>query len=295
MNRTFCATAAIAGLLFVNTLSAQENTDTAVIAKNHLLILNKSDKPAKNSHILSLNFNGISFGHSDSAKNAADRIKKEHKHVTMSYAIVDLGLSIMMDNTNYTSPVVKGLLDVPANMQNKSLFDLRTWKSVNVNIYPWMVKFKAMKTKNQRIYISSGIGLQLYNFRYEDPITWTRNPVGVILDTISFKKDKLALNYLSMPLMFTFKTRLHKDNWLVYGAGVTEGFLVDSWTKQESGARGKVKVYDQFGLNQFNTCLTAELGIEGEFRLFFTYQVTSLFQNGLDQHPLSIGFRFGGI
>ena len=291
MKIKICVTAAIAGLLFANSLYGQANT----------ILLNKKDSTAgckrdpKKAHYFSISTSGMDFGHSDSAKRAEDSIRRENKSFTSTYCIFDLGLNLLMDNTNYSSPAVKSLLDVPAKMQNKSLFDLRTWKSVNVDIYPWMVKFKAMKTKNQRIYISSGIGLQLYNFRYENPITWTRNPVGVIQDSVSFKKNKLALNYLSVPLMFTFKTRIHKDDWLVYGAGLTEGFLIDSWTKQESGARGKVKVFDQFGLNQFNTCLTGEIGIEGEFRLYFSYQVTSLFSNGLDQHPFSIGFRFGGI
>ena len=291
MELKFCVMAAITGLLFVNTLAAQEKTDATAAVDS----TNKVKEGSGKGHYVGLTFNGITFGATDSAKKSEEKSIRENKKFKMSYAIVDLGLNLLMDNANYSSQSVKGLLDVPANRQNKSLFDLRTWKSVNVNIYPWMVRFKALKTKNQRIYISSGIGLQLYNFRYEDPITYTRNPVGVIIDTISFKKDKLALNYLSVPLMFTFKTRLYKDEWLVYGAGLTEGFLVDSWTKQESGQRGKVKVFDQFGLANFNTCLSAEIGLEGEFRLYFTYQVTSLFTNGLDQHPLSIGFRFGGI
>jgi len=292
MRTKFCVLCAFGGLLFAGNSYGQEKTDSTVMAPH--AAPNKRNQSSQ-GHYLSLTTGGFSFGYSDTAKQHQVDKRKENQSFRMNYAIVDLGLNLLMDHTNYSGAAARNLLEVPTNMQNKSLFDLRTWKSVNVNIYPWMVRFKALKTRNQRIYISSGIGLQLYNFRYESPLTWTRNPVGVIMDTVSFKKDKLALNYLSVPLMFTFKTRLRKDNWLVYGTGLSEGFLVESWTKQESGARGKVKVFDQFGLNQFSTCFTAEIGIEGEFRLFFTYQLTSMFQSALDQHPLCIGFRFGGI
>jgi hypothetical protein len=266
MKRTFCALAAIAGLLFTHNSFAQK----------------------KGGGSLSLSTDGLNI------TLKGDSLKKEKNKFSGSFCLVDVGATIMMDNTNYSDARVTSLLAVPQNRQNKSLFDMRTAKSVNVNVYPWMIKYKAVRTKNQRIYISSGLGLQLYNFRYENPITFTRNPVAVALDTISFKKNKLALNYLSIPLMVTFKTKLSKDNWLVYGAGITEGFLLDSWTKQESGPRGKVKVYDRFGLADFNTCISAEIGLEGIVRLFATYQVTSLFNNGLDQHPVTIGFRFGG-
>jgi len=281
MKHTLCAIAAIAGLLFSLRSSAQDTDDTA------------AHKKKKHWHELAINSNGIMILSKDSAK--ATKATEDAHRFTVGYAMVDLGINLIADNTNYMNPAVKTYLDVPANEQNKSLFDLRQGKSINVNINPVMVKFKALKTKNQRIYISTGLGLQLYNFRYESPLTYTKNPSSVILDTISFKKDKLGLDYLNVPLLFTFKTRLNKDNWLVYGVGITEGYLICSWTKQESGLRGKVKVYDAFGLANTNTCVSAEFGIEGAFRFFASYQLTSLYQNGLDQHPISFGLRFGGI
>jgi hypothetical protein len=282
MKNTLCAVAAIAGLLFANSMYAQE----------------KKDKWGdKHSHdVLTISNKGITIVSNDSTGKPLDTVKAEDKHrFTSSVAMVDLGMNMLMDNTNYTDPAVVAFLNVPTAMQNKSLFNLKPSKSINVNIYPWMIKCKALKTNGQRIYISSGIGLQLYNFRYEDQITYTRNPTGIKMDTVSFTKNKLGLDYLNVPLMFTFKTRLAKKTWLVYGAGITEGFRISSWTKQISGERGKVKVHDAFGLADFNTCVSAEIGIEGVFRLYATYQLTSLYENGLDQHPLCIGLRFSGI
>ncbi len=285
MKNIFCTIAAIPCLLF-SARSLAQDSDTTAKKKKH--------------HAITISNRGFSIKTIDSTtpNSQVGKIKdtvEEKSRFNISYAMVDLGVNIISDNTNYADPAVKTFLNVPANRQNKSLFDLRTGKSINVNIYPVMVKFTALKAKKQRIYISTGLGLQLYNFRYESPLTYTKNPSSVTLDTITFKKDKLALDYLNVPLMFTFKTKLHKDTWLTYGVGITEGYLIASWTKQESGQRGKVKLRDAFGLANTNTCLSAEFGVEGIFRFFASYQLTSLYQNGLDQHPISFGLRFGGI
>ena len=212
------------------------------------------------------------------------------------WGILDLGFNTIADNTNYNSPAAKAFLNVPASKQNASLFDLRNGKSINVNIYPFMETFYALKRKNQKINISTGIGLQLYNFRYENPISYTRNPNSVVLDATTFKKDKLAFDYLNVPLMITFKTRIHKDRWLVYGAGITGGYCIASWTKQEWGG-GRAKLHDNFGFSNFNACLTGEIGISDGIRLYGSYQLTNMFENrtGMNQHPISFGFRFFAI
>ena len=221
---------------------------------------------------------------------------KEEGDFDTHWGILDLGINTISDNTNYNSPAVKNFLNVPANRQNSSLLNLRQGKSINVNIYPFMETLYALKRKNQKINISTGIGLQLYNFRYENPITYTRNPNTVILDSASFKKDKLAFDYLNVPLMITFKTRIHKDKWLVYGVGITAGYSIATWTKQESGSK-KVKLHDDFGFSNFNSCLTGEIGISNGIRFYGSYQLTNMFTagTGMEQHPISFGIRFFAI
>jgi hypothetical protein len=290
MKNTCCAIVAIAILLSASKLFAQ--TD--------------STKKSKQRYNLTITVpGGVSIQKKDSAMSKAGAIrdkdpgqmgesKKDHVFKT-GITIVDLGINVLKDNTNYANAAVKTFLHVPAARQNASLFDLRQGKSINVNVYPLMIRFKALHTSGQRIYLSSGLGLQLYNFRFEQPLTYTRNPTGVtVYDSSSFKKDKLAMDYLNVPLMFTFKTRLNKNNWLVYGGGLTEGYRLDSWTKQVIGSN-KDKQHDAYGLADFNTCVSAEFGIEGMFRFYATYQLTSLYTNGLDQHPFSFGIRFTGI
>jgi len=265
----------------------------------------KKEEEKKKKHSISLGMDGLSIKtrETDSNKHVTvhderddeDNESKKPKRFSMNTTVFDLGINLLQDNTNYADPNVQAFLNVPAGKQNENLFSLKPGKSINVNIYPLMVRYAAVRTKGQRIYISTGLGLQLYNFRYDEPITYTQNPAGIVMDTISFKKNKLGMDYLSVPLMLTFKTRLHKKNWLVYGVGVTGGYRICSWTKQVSGQRGKVKGYDAFGTADFNTCVSAEIGLDGVFRVFGTYQLTSMYDNGLDQHPICFGIRFSGI
>ena len=237
-------------------------------------------------------YSGVITRSVNDTTNEEEKEKKEgdfDAHI----GVLDIGTNFIMDNTDYNSAAVKSFLNVPANRQNGHLLDLRQSKSINVNIYPFMETFYALKRKNQRINITTGIGLQLYNFRYENPVTFTKNPNSVILDTLSFKKDKLGIDYLNVPLMINFKTRLHKDKWLVYGVGITAGYNIATWTKQVVGGK-KMKLHDDFGISGFNSCVTAEIGISTGVRFYGTYQLTNLFDasTGMEQHPISVGLRF---
>ncbi|RYD97807.1 MAG: hypothetical protein EOP50_05435 [Sphingobacteriales bacterium] len=236
----------------------------------------------------------ISIG-SDGITVSTTEKKKEDKDFKFHYAIVDLGINNISDKTNYADPAVQDFLNVGTEFQNENLFSLREGKSINVNIYPVMGAYRMVNAKKQKVFISAGVGLQMYNFRFNKPITYINDTEPmVVMDTISFTKNKVGLTYLSIPLNLTFKTRLAKETWLVYGAGITGGYRIASWTKQVSNERGKQKNHDQFNFNNFNSCVTAEFGVEGIFRLYASYQLTALHENILDQHPYAIGIRFGG-
>lgn len=240
----------------------------------------------KERHSVSISNKGIDI----------DSKNKEEKVLEANFAMLDLGFNMLMDNTNYSSAAARNFLNVDASMQNEDLFNLRTGKSINVNIYPAMLQYRLLKTKGQKVYLSTGVGLQMYNFRFDKDISYVNiTKPEVIMDSADFSKNKLGFTYLSVPLMFTFKTRLVEDNWLIYGFGVTGGYRIASWTKQKSALRGKDKNHDKFNFNDYNACVTAEIGLEGYFRLYASYQVTALHENALDQHPFCIGLRFMGI
>ncbi|MBC7554946.1 MAG: hypothetical protein H7257_13325 [Taibaiella sp.] len=284
MYKILCTLLATAGILFAQATHAQD----------------KDAQPKKKKKEVVISNRGIIMRAVDSAKKAGSVDTTDNPW--SSSASMDFGVNFLQDNTNYVAPkTVTHLNGSGVTNATANLFDLKQNKSININLY-WLKSYRALKTKGQRIYISSGLGMQFYNFRFKENITYNRNPYSFAIDSVAFSKNKLAFNYLNVPLMVTFKTRLwqnkahpKKDAWLVYGGGITAGYAISIWTKQVSGERGKVKVHDEFDFNRFNSCVTGEIGIEGVIRLYGTYQLTNLYNNGFDMHPISLGIKISGI
>jgi len=251
-----------------------------------------SAKREKSGTSLSIGSGGVKVG---KANDSTD------KSFEVQFGMLDLGINSLQDNTDYRSADAQAFLGrVDGGLRNGDLFSLRTSKSVNVNIYPIMVKAHLYKSERQKIMLASGVGLQLYNFRFTKPVSYRAIPApGVVMDTISFSKNKLAFNYLTLPLMINAKTRISNSKsggyWLTNGAGFSAGYLLNSWTKQISDERGKDKTHDPFNFRKTNFCVNGELGLDGYVRLYASYQLTSLHEDGLQQHPFSIGFRFLGL
>ena len=242
------------------------------------------DSSGKKSHTVS-----ISAG-SDETNDSSNKVFDLH------IGLVDLGFLYLNDQTDYASTAAGSFLNVSDAVKNENLFSLREGKSIQVNVYPVLIKARVLKTAGQRVYLTAGAGLQMYNFRFNKPVTYVNETVpSVMMDTLSFSKNKVGLTYLSIPLMLTAKTKLSKKIWLVYGVGFTGGYRLASWTKQVSGERGKQKNHDQFNFNNFIGSVTGEVGVDGWLRLYASYQLTALHENALEQYPYSIGVRFIGI
>lgn len=247
-------------------------------------------KTQAGGHSISIGSKGVVYS------NDSDTTKHEEKVVKFGFLALDLGFNSLRDKTDYSSPETQAFLNVPDNQKNENLFDMRNGKSVNVNLYPMLVGIRLMKTNGQKIYLGTGVGFQFYNFRFTKQVTYGSepNPTVYLDSTAHFTKNKLAMTYISIPLGVTFKTRIGKE-WLVYGFGATGGYRIASWMKQKSPERGKQKLHDAYNFKDFNACLTAEVGVEDYLRLYASYQVTPLHENALEQYPLSVGIRLGGI
>ena len=252
--------------------------------------------------LMLLNTNAGAQDEKDRLMISTDGIKIETKKSKdrdfgVEFAAIDVGINSLQDKSDYNSLAAKNLLQVPQAYQNSNLFNLRSGKSWNVNVWPVLAKWRVVKTKSQKIYFGTGVGLQMYNFRFNRPVTYANDITPVVyLDTMNtITKNKLGFTYLSIPLMFTFKTRAAEKAWLVYGVGITGGYRLSSWTKQISDQKGLQKNHDKFNFSDFNSCITAEFGLDDYFRLYASYQVTPLQENALDQRPFSIGLRFGGL
>jgi len=269
--------------LFTNAALAQENTDKA---------------KKKNGHYLSIGPNGVSYGktHKADSTGCKDDSCKTEDVFKVHWGVLDLGFNTLNDKTNYNSAAAQNFLQVDASLRNKNLFNLNQGKSVNVNIYPIMTSYRLFKSAHEKLYLVSGLGLQLYNFRFDKPVQYvnTTQP-AVTMSTANLTKDKLAFDYLMIPLELVSKTKVGNKTWLVYGGGITGGYRLNSWMKQKSDEFGKRKDHDSFNFSDFNSCVMGEIGLDGYFRLYATYQLTSLQSSALNQYPFCIGIRFMGI
>ena len=91
--------------------------------------------------------------------------------------------------------------------------------------------------------------------------------------------------------MVNLTTHPGQKKGLSFSAGVSAGYLVASRNKQISDERGKIKTRGDFDLEQFRLAYIGELAL-GPVRLFGSYSMQPLHENGLKQYPYSMGIRF---
>ena len=220
-----------------------------------------------------------------------DRKSSKNSNVSTNWWIIDLGFNNINDNTIYGSVAANSyMVGVPSFTEED--MKLRAGKSVNVNIWVFMQKLNLIR---HVVNLKYGLGVELFNFRYKknNNISYKEaNPPYIFRDTVQFSKNKLAADYVTIPLMLNFNTTPRSGNkGLSISAGVSAGYLYSNRNKQESNERGKEKEKGDIGLNRFKLAYVAELGL-GPVRLYGTYAITNLYDRGLDQQPYAVGIRF---
>src|SRR5574337_1183890 len=68
--------------------------------------------------------------------------KKKSSNISTNWWIFDLGFANVKDQTNYAAAMASGFID---NSINKDQLDLRTGKSVNVNVWFFMQRLNVIK------------------------------------------------------------------------------------------------------------------------------------------------------
>jgi len=169
-----------------------------------------------------------------------------------------------------------------------SIFDLRTGKSVNVNIWFFMQKLNVYK---HVVNLKYGLGIETNNYHYEDTrVTYLKNPNTVILDTIEHDKNKLAVDYITIPLMLNFNFTPSREEGFGLSVGVSAGYRYSS--RQKFKDDGDVnKNHGSFNLEPWKISYIAELQF-GPVKFYGSYASKSMFKSGLDQVPYNVGIRF---
>jgi hypothetical protein len=214
-----------------------------------------------------------------------NRTPKQLKNITTNWWIFDLGFANFQDNTqNKTAPI--------GNLPNSSYLKLNNAKSSNVNI--WIVQQK-VNLYQHYLNLKYGVGIEMYNFRFEQPISFRNDPGNAVyIDNVKFSKDKLFVEYLSVPIQLNFQSNPNNDKSFYASIGISPGYLIQSHTKQISEERGKKKVNGNFNLSNYKMATIGELGI-GSVRLYGSCNMTNLFDKNytnLDLMPFAIGLRF---
>jgi hypothetical protein len=232
-----------------------------------------------------------------------NRRRNRLSNISTAHWIADLGFANYIDNTDYAAAASQNyVVNKPGSPPlGKNDLKIKTGKSSNVNIWVFMQRINLIK---QYVSLKYGLGIELYNFRFKNPISFNEggaNPHNtsqniahsfVFRDSVSFSKNKLAVDYVTVPFMLNFRSNPdYSSKGLSVSAGVSVSYLYSSRNKQISGERGKDKNRGDFDIEKWKFSYIGELGL-GPARLYGSYTPKSIFENGLNITPYAVGIRF---
>jgi hypothetical protein len=216
------------------------------------------------------------------------RNNNKNSRISTNWFIVDLGFANYNDQTDYKSPEIQNITTGFAPGLGKDNFKLRTGKSVNVNIWFFMQRLGIVK---RVVNLKYGLGLELNNYRYKEPIRFNTSPTQVVLDnSTKYEKNKLAADYITVPLMLNFNFTPNRKKGFGFSAGASAGYLYGSRQKTITAAEGKEKKRDDFDLRPWKISYIGEISL-GPVKLYGSYATQSMFEKGLDQTPYNVGLR----
>jgi hypothetical protein len=226
-------------------------------------------------------------GHNEMEVKTYQR-KSGNSRVKTNWWIVDLGFANYKDQTDYKSDAIQNPATGFAPGLGKGDFKLRTGKSVNVNIWVFMQK---VNLASRIVNLKYGLGVELNNYRYEQPILYHTNPTQVVLDNSrNYSKNKLAADYITMPVMLNFNFTPHKSRGYGFSVGASAGYLYSSRQKTITNVDGKQKEHDDFDLRPWKLSYIGELSL-GYVKLYGSLATQSMFEKGFDQTPYNFGLR----
>ena len=168
-------------------------------------------------------------------------------------------------------------------------------KSLTCNIN--LIQYNFHIYKNY-INLVTGLGLSLQSFGFQNKIKLDADSsfTYYFFDSLKiFTKNKLKVNYLSVPIFFEMNTSKKPSKSFHIAAGVLFYFKLNSKTKrnfQNEGYNFKEIRKDEYNLNPFRFDVSVRLGYR-RFTVFTTYALNSIFQDGHGPqvYPFMLGLR----
>ncbi len=259
----------------------------SVLLVNPLSTLHAQEKD-KGKVSIKISTEGVEVSKGDKDIVGHQNAKKKGK-ASISSLVLDFGFLNYIDNT-------------PANAAyDANIYALKNNKSINFNI----TQMYGASLVRSHLYLVTGLGFNFNNYRYSDYLSYTKLASGTIgsyynvftpdtnVLTVAPKKNKLATNYITVPLMLQAKLGQGKKKFVI-GAGISAGYLVKGWHKSiTAGSKEKKNVgyaYNPYAINAIG-----EIGINNRIRLYGSYGLTNIHKQPLVHNALAFGLRFGGI
>jgi hypothetical protein len=138
-----------------------------------------------------------------------------------------------------------------------------------------------------------GIGWESSNYYYKTSISYEDGgDPYTFRDAVSFSKNKLRTDHITVPFMLNLQTHPGKRNGgLQLSFGVGAGYLVGARQKQVSQERGRQIDKSDFNLQRWRLALMSELGI-GPVMLQGSWSLTPQHRYALEHVPYTVGLRF---
>jgi len=213
------------------------------------------------------------------------RNRDKPANISTNWWIFDLGFSNYVDNTTY-GPGTPANDFAPGSTED--WFKLRGGKSRSVNIWLFMQRLNMIK---HVVNLKYGLGIELNNYHFEDKrVRFNENPTSIDTNFSALTKNKLAADYLTVPLMINFNFTPTKRNNFGISVGVSAGYLYSA--RQKIKLDGDVdKTKGDFDLRSWKLSYIGEIAL-GPVKLYGSYAFKSMFEEGLDMTPYNVGLRF---
>ena len=216
--------------------------------------------------------------------------KQRNSNIRTNWWIVDLGFANYNDETAYGSAEAQA---IAPGISGKDGLELRTGKSVNVNIWVFQQRINLIK---HAVNLKYGLGVELNNYRFDDErVHFQKNPTKIFIDPAynEVEKNKLATDYVTVPIMLNFNLTPKREKGFGFSAGVSGGYLYSARQKIKTDD-DKEKLRGNFDLRKWKLSYIGELNL-GPVKLYGSMAHQSMFEKGLDITPYNVGLRIGGL
>jgi hypothetical protein len=230
----------------------------------------------------------IGDGDDDDKNNKhKDKISKKdstrnHNNDFEHWGGIEIGVNGMLD--------FKNSLDLPSN---GAFLELDYGKSLKFGLNLYEKDFHIYKNY---VNIVTGFGFDFNHYAFQNSITLNGDTTFLTARTdsmIDYKKNKLNVTYIKIPLMLEFNTSKNSNKNLHIAVGAEFAYRIRSITKQRfevDGTHYNVKHKDDYNLEPFRYSAVARIGYNN-VTIFADYGLNRLFKKdkGPQVYPFTLG------